>query len=183
MTPILTWFLGLVSRTWIPSSQLTCEEQVVSWGADLNLLWQFLRSLIGATSWKFTQRRWRPECWEQSRNFCFSLWCLGSQLKLFLGSLRTKLMVANTSTFSGYRGSVFQGVAFRVSPSILVLEPWACQANGAKCEPALPFELCWQLLVLLSRASTFHVCAQQDFLEVRERLNAVQAQWSIALMK
>lgn len=118
MTSILTWFLGLVSRTWIPSTQLTCEEQVVS-------CCERLKSALAVS--QVTGRcyilevhpeevkAWMLGAW--SRNFCLSLWCLWSQLKLFLGSLGTMLMVINTNTFSGYRGSVFQGVAFWLSQS------------------------------------------------------------------
>lgn len=51
-------------RTWIPHHSSPVRNRLFLEVTDLNLLWQFLRSLAGATFWKLTQNRWRPECWE-----------------------------------------------------------------------------------------------------------------------
>lgn len=64
ITPVLSWWLRLLRRTWIPHHSSPVRNRLFLEVADLYLLLQFLSSLVGATSWKLTQNRWRPECWE-----------------------------------------------------------------------------------------------------------------------
>lgn len=63
------------------------------------------KSLVGASSWKFTWRSWSPEWWSAEWKLLPSFWCLWYQLKCLLESLGTMLIMVNPDTFcSGQEG-------------------------------------------------------------------------------